>query len=301
MSNGSTASGFWKRNQRQWAPWLFLAPGILMFLVYVVMPIFQSIWISFEDWDGLGPRTWIGLDNYVELFQDEAFYTSLYNNILWLVLYLLAVPAGLAIALFLNQTVAGIRIYKSLFFFPFVISQVVVGLIFTWFYAPDFGLLSTLIKSITGTEIAVLADERYVTYGIIAAGLWPQIAYCMILYLTGLNNINPEQIEAGRMDGARGFRLFWNIVLPQLRPATFIAIVVTVIGALRSFDLVSVMTAGGPYGSSRVLSFYMYEQALSEYGYRMGYGAAIAVVLFVIMMVFISIFLVRMFRQERNS
>lgn len=301
MSNGSTASGFWKRNQRQWAPWLFLAPGILMFLVYVVLPIFQSIWISFEDWDGLGPRTWIGLDNYVELFQDEAFYTSLYNNVLWLVLYLLAVPAGLAIALFLNQTVAGIRIYKSLFFFPFVISQVVVGLIFTWFYAPDFGLLSALIKQLTGTEIAVLADERYVTYGIIAAGLWPQIAYCMILYLTGLNNINPEQVEAGRMDGARGFRLFWNIVLPQLRPATFIAIVVTVIGALRSFDLVSVMTAGGPYGSSRVLSFYMYEQALSEYGYRMGYGAAIAVVLFVIMMVFISIFLVRMFRQERNS
>lgn len=301
MSNGSTASGFWKRNQRQMAPWLFLAPAILMFLVYVVLPIFQSIWISFEDWDGLGPRTWIGLDNYVELFQDEAFYTSLYNNVLWLLLYLLAVPAGLAIALFLNQTVAGIRIYKSLFFFPFVISQVVVGLIFTWFYAPDFGLLSALIKMVTGTEIAVLADERYVTYGIIAAGLWPQIAYCMILYLTGLNNINPEQIEAGRMDGAKGFRLFWNIVLPQLRPATFIAIVVTVIGALRSFDLVSVMTAGGPYGSSRVLSFYMYEQALSEYGYRMGYGAAIAVVLFVIMMVFISIFLVRMFRQERNS
>ncbi len=301
MASAPATSGIWKRNQRHLAPLLFLAPGVLMFLIYVILPIFQSIWISFEDWDGLGPRTWVGFANYVELFQDEAFYTSLYNNILWLALYLLAVPAGLAIALFLNQTVAGIRLYKSLFFFPFVISQVVVGLIFTWFYAPDFGLLSAVIKSVTGQEIAVLADERYVTYGIIGAGLWPQIAYCMILYLTGLNNINPEQIEAGRMDGARGWRLFWNIVLPQLRPATFIAIVVTVIGALRSFDLVSVMTAGGPYGSSRVLSFYMYEQALSEYGYRMGYGAAIAVILFLIMMIFISFFLFRMFRQERNS
>ena len=106
-------------------------------------------------------------------------------------LYLLAIPAGLAVALFLNQTVAGIRLYKSLFFFPFVISQVVVGLIFTWFYAPDFGLLPKIIGAITGTEVAILADERYATYGIIAAGLWPQIAYCMILYLTGLNNINP--------------------------------------------------------------------------------------------------------------
>jgi multiple sugar transport system permease protein len=302
MGTSSTAlPGFWKRNQRTFAPWLFLAPGALMFLVYVILPVFQSVWISFHDWDGLGPKTWIGLGNYVELFSDDAFYTSLENNIIWLVLYLLAVPAGLAAALFLNQTVAGIRIYKSLFFFPFVISQVVVGLIFTWFYAPNFGLFSVLTEALTGKQIAVLADERLVTYGIIAAGLWPQIAYCMILYLTGLNNINPEQIEAGRMDGAKGWHLFWNIVLPQLRPATFIAVVVTVIGALRSFDLVSVMTAGGPYGSSRVLSYYMYEEALSEYGFRMGYGAAIAVVLFLIMMIFITFFLIRMLGQERSS
>lgn len=294
-------AGFWKRNQRRMAPWLFLAPGILIFLVYVMMPILQSIWISFFEWDGLSPKVWIGLANYAELLDDDAFYTSLKNNILWLVLYLLAVPAGLAVALFLNQTVAGIRLYKSLFFFPFVISQVVVGLIFTWFYAPNFGLLSNLIATLTGSNVAILADERFVTYGIIAAGLWPQIAYCMILYLTGLNNINPEQIEAARMDGARGWSLLWNIVIPQLGPATFIAIVVTVIGALRSFDLVSIMTDGGPYGSSRVLSFYMYEQALSEYGYRMGYGAAIAVVLFAIMMVFITFFLLRMLRQERNA
>jgi multiple sugar transport system permease protein len=291
----------WKRNQQRYAPWLFLAPGIVMFTLFVLWPILESIWISFYDWDGLGPKTWIGLANYRELFDDEAFYTSLQNNILWLVLYLLAVPAGLAVALFLNQTVTGIRIYKSLFFFPFVISQVVVGLIFTWFYAPNLGLLTALIKAVTGSEIAVLADDRYVTYGIIAAGLWPQIAYCMILYLTGLNNINPEQIEAGRMDGAKGFRLLRHIVLPQLGPATFIAVVVTVIGALRSFDLVSIMTDGGPYGSSRVLSFYMYEQALSEYGFRMGYGAAIAVVLFLIMMVFITFFITRMLTQERSQ
>jgi len=294
-------AGFWKRNQRHMAPWLFLAPGMLFFLVYVMMPIVESIWISFYDWDGLSPKVWIGLGNYAELLDDDSFYTSLKNNILWLVLYLLAVPAGLAVALFLNQTVTGIRLYKSLFFFPFVISQVVVGLIFTWFYAPNFGLLSNLIQTLTGSNVAILADERYVTYGIIAAGLWPQIAYCMILYLTGLNNINPEQIEAARMDGARGWSMLWNIVIPQLGPATFIAIVVTVIGALRSFDLVSIMTDGGPYGSSRVLSFFMYEQALSEYGYRMGYGAAIAVVLFAIMMVFITFFIIRMLRQERNA
>jgi multiple sugar transport system permease protein len=297
---GMVRDTFWRRNQRALAPWLFLAPGMAMFIVYVIAPIFESIWISFYDWDGLGAATWIGLGNYIELFDDDAFYTSLYNNVLWLALYMLALPAGLFVALFLNQNVFGIRLVKSLFFFPFVISQVVVGLIFSWFYAPNFGLFYKLIESVTGDGVAVLADETYATYGIIAAGLWPQIAYCMILYLTGLNNINPEQIEAARMDGAKGWSMLWNIVLPQLRPATFIAVVVTVIGALRSFDLVSIMTDGGPYGSTRVLSFFMYEQALSEYGYRMGYGAAIAVVLFAIMMIFITIFIVRMLSNERS-
>ncbi len=289
---------YWRTNQRRFAPFLFLAPGAAMFALYVIAPIFQSMAISFYDWDGLGPKTWIGVENYVELAGDEAFYTSLSNNVLWLVLYMLAVPAGLFIAIFLNQTVRGIRIYKSLFFFPFVISQVIVGLIFSWFYAPGFGLFYKLVEVFTGTGVAILADERYATFGIIAAGLWPQIAYCMILYLTGLNNVAPDQVEAARLDGAKGWRMLWYVILPQLRPATFIAVVVTVIGALRSFDLVSIMTQGGPYGASRVLSFYMYEQALSEYGYRMGYGAAIAVVLFAIMMLFITGFIWKMYRDE---
>jgi len=291
-------TGYWKANQRRLAPILFLAPGLAMFALYVIIPIFQSMWISFYDWDGLGKATWIGTGNYAELLDDEAFYTSLKNNLIWLLLYMLAVPVGLMIALFLNQTVWGIRAYKSLFFFPFVISQVVVGLMFSWFYAPDFGPFYKLVEWATGTGVAILADDRFVTYGIIAAGLWPQIAYVMILYLTGLNNVAPDQVEAARLDGAKGWRMLWHVILPQLKPATFIAVVVTVIGALRSFDLVSIMTHGGPYGSSRVLSYYMYEQALSEYGYRMGYGAAIAVVLFAIMMIFISGFIWKMWRDE---
>ena len=287
-------------SQRTIAPWLFLAPGVFVFLVYVILPIFQSISISFYDWDGLGQKTYIALGNYIELIDDEAFYTSLKNNVIWLVLYLLAIPAGLFIALFLNQTIWGIRLYKSLFFFPFVISQVVVGLVFSWFYDPRYGLMNIILVGLGFDAIPVLADERFVTYGIIAAGLWPQTAYCMILYLTGLNSVDPEQIEAGRLDNAKGWKMLWYVVLPQLKPATFIAVVVTVIGALRSFDLVSIMTKGGPWGSSRVLGYYMYEQSFSEYGFRMGYGAAIAVVLFLIMIVYISYFLYKMYRDEKG-
>ena len=291
----------WKANQRRLAPWLFLAPGLLMFAIYVIIPICQSMWISFFDWDGLGEKQWIGTANYVELVDDDAFYTSLKNNVIWLVLYMLSVPAGLMIAIFLNQTITGMRLYKSLFFFPFVLSQVVVGLVFSWFYLPREGLLNAVLGVVGLGPVNVLGDPDLATYGIIAAGLWPQTAYCMILYLTGLNAVDPEQIEAGRLDGAKGWRMLWHVVLPQLKPATFIAFVVTIIGALRSFDLISIMTSGGPFGSTRVLSYLMFEKALSEYGFRMGYGSAIAVVLFLIMLVFIGYFLWQMWRDEREA
>src|SRR6056297_2362272 len=294
------------RTSRRWnpqivTPLLFLLPGMLFFLAYVIVPIGQSFNISFYKWDGLGEAEWVGLRNYERLLQDRAFEVSLWNNVLWLLLYLLEIPAGLFIALFLNQTVRGIRLYKSLFFFPFVISQVVVGLVFTWFYDPTFGLLNAMLGWVGLGPVNVLGDPTLVTYGIIVAGLWPQTAYCMILYLTGLNAVDPEQVEAARLDGAKGWRMLWHVIVPQLRPATFIAFVVTVIGALRSFDLISIMTNGGPFGESRVLAFYMFEVALSEYGFRMGYGAAIAVVLFLIMLIYIAFFLWKMWRDERAA
>lgn len=282
-------------------PWLFLMPGILLFAIYVLWPIISSISISLYQWDGLSPATYVGVENYIELMDDEEFYTALWNNVRWLVCFMGAVPIGLALALFLNQVVFGIRLIKSLFFFPFVISQVVIGLVFTWFYEPNYGIIAPLLNLVGLEGWAILADEDYATYGIIFAGIYPQIAYCMILYLTGLNNVSADQIEAGRMDGATGLSLFWNIILPQLRPATFIAVVVTIIGSLRSFDMIAIMTQGGPWGSTNVLAYFMFEQALSEYGYRMGYGSAIATILFSIMMIYILFFIYRMYRDEKRG
>ncbi len=303
LSTDPAPRSWYKRNEIAVTPWLFLLPGILFFAVYVISPIFQSVWISFHEWDGLGEKEWVGLANYERLLGgDRKFEISFWNNIRWLVLYLLAIPMGLFIALFLNQTVFGIRVYKSLFFFPFVISQVVVGLVFSWFYLPNSGLFDQIV-GLVGIDISggVLGNPNTATYGIIAAGLWPQTAYCMILYLTGLNAVDPEQVEAARLDGAKGHKMLWYVILPQLRPATFIAFVVTIIGALRSFDFIAVMTNGGPFGSTRVLSFYMFEESLSEFGFRMGYGAAIAVVLFFIMLGFILYFLYSMWRDEKEA
>jgi multiple sugar transport system permease protein len=280
-------------------PWIFLAPAVIVFGIYVIIPVFQSFWLSLFDWDGLSPtKKFIGVSNYTQLFQDEQFWTSLKNNVYWLVLFLLGPVIGLAIAIFLNQKVRGMRIVKSLFFFPFVLSGVVVGLVFSWFYEPSHGLLNTILGIFRIPPISPLSDEHLVTPSIIAAGLWPQIAYCMILYLTGLTAVDPEQIEAARIDGARGLKLLWHVIIPQLRPATFIAVVVTVIGALRSFDLVQVMTDGGPFGSSSILAYFMFQQSITNF--RMGYGAAIAAVLFLIMSVFIAFFLRHMIRNERR-
>lgn len=280
------------RRRRRAAVW-FLLPACLFFGVYVVYPIVKSISLSFYDWDGMADRTWVGLGNYAELLDADAFHKALKNNAIWLGLFMLAPPMGLGLALFLNQQLRGIRLAKALFFFPFVLSGVVVGLVFTWFYDPTFGLLAVLL----GKGFPVLGDERTATVGIVVAALWPQTAYCMILYLTGLTAVNPELVEAARIEGAKGWTMLRRVVLPQLRPATFIAVVVTVIGALRSFDLVAVMTSGGPYESSTVLAYYMYEQAIKYY--RQGYGAAIAVVLFLIMLAYIAWFLSRMLQGER--
>ena len=269
--------------------------------------------------------TWVGLDNYARFFEktprDFERITGywggvlagesprwprlsvetkvLLNNIKWLILFPLAIPIGLGFALFLNQSSLWIRATKSMFFFPFVLSPAVIGFVFQYFYDPGKGPL-TWLYDLFGWNAGIIGDQTLATYGIIAAGWYPQIAYCMIIYLAGLTAIEPEQIEAARLDGARGTKLLRRIILPQLWPATFVALVVTVIGALRSFDLVQVMTIGGPgRGSSDVLARYMYQKTLFDQDY--GYGATLAVILFLIMMVFIAIFIKQMVSQSGET
>ena len=290
-------SAWWWRHQRALTPWLLLAPAAAMFSLFVIYPIFASVWLSFQDWDGIGTKSWVGLGNFRELFADPVFYTALANNFTWLALYLTAPALGLGLALFLSQKVAGMRAIRALFLLPFVISQVVVGIIFAWFLNADFGLLNQMLGFIGLPAVAPLESERWAIFTVILAGLWPQTAYCMILYLTGLTGVRGELIDAARMDGAKGASLLWHVVLPQLRPVTFIAAMVCVVSALRGFDLVMIITAGGPYNKSTVLGYYMYEQTFLSGRY--GYGAAIAAVQFALMSSCVGIILWRLVRRER--
>ena len=290
---------FWRRNRHWLTPALFLLPGLILFSLVIVAASVETVWISLHDWDGIGAKTWVGLANYVELADDPQFYVSLKNNIIWLLIFMLAPPIGLALALIVNQQISGMRILKSLFFVPLGLATVTVGVVFGWVYDPTYGLLQLIFGLFGVTAPALLSDETFATFAVAAAALWPQIAFCMVLFLAGLNNLNEDLIGAGRVDGARGWRMLRHVVLPQLSQVGFIAIAVTVIGALRSFDMVAVMTTGGPYGSSTVLAYQMYEESI--FSYRFGYGAAIATVLFAIMISFIAWYLRGLIKAERSN
>lgn len=292
-------TNLWRRHRWWLTPTLLIMPAAILFSVVILASSVESLWISLHEWDGFGPMRWIGFDNYRELFNDPQFYVSLKNNVIWLVMFMLAPPLGLAIALLVNQKIRGMRFLKSLFFIPLVLASVAVGVVFSWVYTPQFGLLAIIFRFFGATAPAVLSDEHFVTFAVVTAALWPQTAFCMVLYLAGLNNLSEDLIGAGRVDGAKGWNMLRHIVLPQLTQVTFIAIAVTVVGALRSFDIISVMTSGGPFGSSSVLAYQMFEQSI--FSYRFGYGAAIASILFVIMAVFIVWYLSRIIRAEERG
>ena len=273
-----------------------LAPACTLFALFVVYPLVASAVLSLYDWNGVDARRWVGLDNYRELFGDRVFWTALANNVRWLVGYTAAPVMGLGLALLLHQHGRGMRGVRSLFFMPFVVSQVVVGLVFVWFFHSRFGLFGELAGALGLAPAAPLDSERWSIYTMIAAGLWPQTAYCMILFLAGLATLPAEVVDAARVDGAEGWPLLRRIVLPELRPVTFIVAMVCAVSALRSFDYVMIMTLGGPFDSSTVLAFYMYEQTFVALRY--GYGATIATVLLILMSGIICALLWRMFRHE---
>lgn len=285
--------------------WKFLGPSLALYILYIIMPIFYTFYLSFTDWDGISsfpmplciedPNISC-FENFIELYNDDVFWTSFRNNLIWLGLFSLSPILGLGLALFFHVKSPFASIYKSLLFMPMVFSLVVVGMIWGWFMQPEFGLLDTLFHyfGLFGPDQQFDYLSRVTwesTVCLIVAACWPHASYCMILYLAGLSNLRKNIIEAALIDGVSKFQLFWHIILPMLRPATVIVIIVTMIGALRVFDLVSIMTAGGPANATNVLALYMYQETFQSFRY--GYGAAIAVILFLISIGLIFLYLTK--------
>lgn len=283
-------------------PYFFLATPLCMYSIWVIYPILQTFIVSFTKWDGMTKMKFVGLENFKRLVTDNYFGLSLLNNIKWMIGFvLLSIPLGLIFAILMDQKFPGHKIYKSLVYLPMALSFVVIGQIWSWVLEPTGGIVNTFFRFIGLEQLAKpwLSDPKIVTYSLIAAALWRQIPYVMILFLAGLKNVSKELVEAAIVDGANTTQRFWYIILPALRPAMVIAITVNIIDSLRAFDIVFVMTRGGPFYSSSVMANYMYVQAF--HNYRMGYGASIAVVQFGITLGFIIMYLLNVLKREERE
>ena len=285
--------------RRNIVPYLFLIIPVLIYLVWVIGPMFYTFYLSLTDWDGLTTPSFIGFRNYERLFRDKVFFISLVNNLKWLISFItIPVVLGLGLAMALNKAIPGEKIFKMNFYMPMVLAMVVSGIIWGWMYHPKGGLINYTLVSLGLVEKGPgwLSDRDIVLWSIIIVAIWRQVGYVMVLYLAGLKSINPQLLEAATVDGANSWQSFWRILLPLLTPVTIIVLVISIIDSLRAFDLVSMMTRGGPANASSVLANFMYIEAFNNY--KMGYGAAIAVILFIISLGFIFLYLWRVMQDE---
>lgn len=283
-------------------PYLFVAFPLLIYLIWVIGPMLYTFYLSLTDWDGISDMNFIRLDNYRRLFRDRIFFTAFFNNIKWIVSFItVPIVCGLVLAMILNRSVPGAKVFKAIFFFPMVLSFVVMGLIWSWMYQPDNGIINSVLRLIGLGVLAKgwLSEPDLVIWSIIFVGIWRQVGYVMLLYLAGLQSVNTDLVDASKVDGANGWQSFRHVIFPQLAPITVVVVVISIIDSLRAFDLVYVMTRGGPFNSSQVLASFMYNEAF--WNYRMGYGASISVILFMISLLFIFMYLIRIFRTESRA
>lgn len=287
------------RRKLNLAPWAFLALPLAMYLIWVIVPIFESFLFSFTKRDSiLYGATWLGLGNFRRLLGDGQFWLAIRNNLAWLVFFVcIPVPLGLGVAMLFNSGYRGNKVYKTLFYLPMTLSFTIIGTIWMWIYNPDFGALNTFLRQLglDGLAVQWLGDKRYMTGALIAVGVWRQVPYVMILYLAGLQGVPPELVEASLIDGANSLQRFRRVILPLLMPATVVAVTISVIDSLRAFDIVYVMT-NTKARAAEVLASYMYTSSFSYSDY--GYGSAIAVVQFLITLIFILVYVGDVLRKE---
>lgn len=273
--------------ENKWIGWLYLLPGLLIYLGFTFYPILETVRTSFYEWNGFSAqRDWIGLRNYQALFSDTQFISAFLHNLVFILFYcILPVFIGLLLASVLTRkALPGMTFFRTVLFLPQVISMVVVGVIWRWIFNPQFGPLNVLLKALglSGLTRAWLGDFALALPAVGSIGTWVQYGFCMILFLAGMQHISEEYYEASSLDGANDFQQFVHITIPGLRAEIGVALVTTIIAALRVFDLVYVTTRGGPGNATLVVGFLIYRSAFQQN--RIGYASAIATVLMLLIL-----------------
>jgi raffinose/stachyose/melibiose transport system permease protein len=281
------------KRARERSKWLlitsFTLPGMILFFLFVLMPILQSVYFSLYEWDGFGPLTdFIGLGNYNRLLNHSIFQRSLWHTFTIMGLSIaIQLPFALALALLVGRgTLRGKRVFRALLFLPYVFSEVITALIWRYVLHPGDGLLNVVLTSLLpGFEpVGWLAERNLVLFAVFIVLTWKYFGFYMILYMAGLQNIPRDLEDAARVDGAKEIDVLRYITLPLLGSTIRLTVYLSVVGSFQQFVLVWVLTQGGPVNASELIATYLYKFGITRFA--LGYGSAVAVVLFTITLVF---------------
>jgi len=281
---------------------LFSAPTILLVLVFVYVFVGQSIYMSFTDWRFGRSVNWIGLGNYIRMFTtDVGFKMSLLNTIKLTLFFIgLTIPLGLGLAILLDLGVKGKGFFRAVFLIPLSFSFVASSVMWVWAFLPESGTINTILREL-GLSCLTQPWISSSSQSLLSVGLvyiWQFSGFATLVYYTGIASVNPEITEAATIDGASTWQKYWHVVIPQQKPATVTILILTLMYSLKCFDLVWMMTGGGPGYSSEVLATYMYKVTFSQS--KFGYGASVGVVLMALSMIVVVLFLLYMRRGEHD-
>lgn len=267
-------------NNQQFAGWVFIAPALAGTFIFIIIPVICSFGLSFTKWDLLNPIEFVGLDNYIGIFTEPLFYKILINTIVFAVsTSVFGVIIPLVLAAILNSKIRGSEFYKTAYFLPFITPMIVIGVIWEWIFDPNIGLLNKFLH----LHINWLYDPHFAMPALILVSVWKLTGYNMVIFLSALSGISQSMFEAAKIDGADSFQTFKNVTIPLLSPTIFFVVIITAISSFQIFDLIYLMTQGGPLDSTNVLVYAIYKNAF-EY-FNIGKASAIAYVLFVIILV----------------
>ena len=267
-------------NNQSSAAWMFILPAILGTLIFIVIPVICSFGLSFTKWDLINPVEFVGLENYREIFTEPLFFKILLNTVVFaLSTSVLGVIIPLVLASILNSKIRGSEFFKTAYFLPFITPMIVIGIVWEWIFDPNIGLLANVLN----LHINWLYDTKWAMPALIIVSVWKLIGYNMIIFLSSLGGVSNSLFEAAKIDGANSFQTFKNVTIPMLSPTIFFVVIITAISSFQVFDLIYLMTQGGPLDSTNVLVYAIYKNAF-EY-FNVGKASAIAYVLFVIILV----------------
>lgn len=264
--------------------YLFIAPSLILFIFFCVIPLIFSLILSFSDWDmisGFGNINFIGMKNYINLFKDIDFNASVRNNILFAVITIpIQLIGGLLIAVLINKHCFGKNLFKGVYFLPYISSTVAVATVFSFLLHPSFGPVNEFLKTIGVQDPPTwLVDQKWALPSIALMYSWQNIGYDIIIFLAALQVVPQELYESADIDGANWFQRLRNITIPLITPTTFYLLIAEVMGSFRVFDQIQVLTEGGPGNATSVLVYYLYRVSFRYY--KIGYGSAIATILFI--------------------